>query len=441
MTASRRQFLRTIPAAGAMLPWMLPQKSVLAAESKSANDRPRVGCIGVGGMGKGDLRAAKQFGDIVAICDVDRKHAEDAAKDPKLGGGKADIFADYRKLLDRKDIDIVTISTPDHWHSRIALAAMRAGKDIYCQKPLTLTIDEGKILCRVLRESGRVFQVGTQQRSTTNLFLTAVAMVQGGRIGKVRRVTCVIGGGPQGKTFAKSQPPAELDWDMWLGQTPKVEYIKERCHGSFRWWFEYSGGKMTDWGAHHVDIAQWAIGAAQSGPISVEPQMVEFAQPLNKGMPTQDDTYNTAVKFTVRCLFANGVEMLIRDKATDLGIDNGILFEGEKGRFFVNRAKITGSPVEALKEEPIPQSALVELRHGKPLGGHMENFILCCRDRGTPASDVYSHHRAMTTCHLASIALRLGRKLTWDPAAEQVSGDAEANQWQRREQRKGFEVA
>ncbi|MFT3880970.1 MAG: Gfo/Idh/MocA family oxidoreductase [Gemmatales bacterium] len=436
-STSRRDFLSVCgAAAGAM---MIPTGRTMADDTKSPNARPRVGCIGNGGMGRGDASAAKRYGDIVAVCDVDRGHAESANKD--IAGGKAEIYEDYRKLLDRKDIDIVTVSTPDHWHTKITVDAMRSGKDVYCQKPLTLTIDEGKLLCQVTKQTGRVLQVGTQQRSEdNNMFLKAVAMVQGGRIGKVKRVTCAIGGGPKGGPFAKTKPPANFNWNVWLGQTPDVEFIKERGHGNFRWWYEYSGGKLTDWGAHHVDIAQWAIGMDQSGPVSI--QVVSATHPLkmDKGMPTADDQYNTAMTFNIRCQFANGVEINIRDNAPDLGFDNGILFEGENGKFFVSRSKLTGEPVDELKKNPIEQAVLVKLRKGKRLDSHMGNFIECCRDRSVPVSDVWSHHRALTTCHLSNIAIRLGRDLKWNPSTEQIVGDAEANAWLGRKQRSGFET-
>jgi predicted dehydrogenase len=282
-----------------------------------------------------------------------------------------------------------------------------------------------------------VLQVGTQQRSEFgNRFLTAVALVREGRIGKVKRVTCAIGGGPAGGPFARTTPPSTLNWDMWLGQSPMVEYIPERCHYTFRWWSEYSGGKLTDWGAHHVDIAQWAIGMEQSGPTSVEPVSVTHPVPFKDGRPTAADQYNTATEFLVRCQFPNEVELLIRHDG-----ENGITFEGEKGSFFVSRDKLTGEAVDALKESPLPETALVALRHGKPLGRHMANFFECARDRSQPVADVFTHHRAMTTCHLANIALRLNRKLAWDPKSEQIVGDREANAWQSREQRKGYGIA
>lgn len=437
---SRRKFLQTSAIAGGTLfPWISTATQTMADDSKSPNARPRVGCIGVGGMGRGDAHAAKRYGDIVAVCDVDSQHAERANKE--IAGGKAQLYEDYRKLLDRKDIDVVTVSTPDHWHTKITIDAMRAGKDVYCQKPLTLTIDEGKLLGKVTKETGRVLQVGTQQRSEdNNMFLKAVAMVQAGRIGKVKRVTCAIGGGPQSGAFPKVKPPANLNWDMWLGQAPNVEYIKERCHGNFRWWYEYSGGKMTDWGAHHVDIAQWAIGMDESGPGSIHIVEAEHPVKMVKGMPSLDDRYNTAMKFNLQCSFANGVDIVIRHDAQDLGFDNGILFEGDKGKFFVSRSKLTGEPVDALKTNPIDQSVLVKLRKGKRLDSHMGNFFECVRDRAVPVSDVWSHHRALSTCHLANIAIRLGRDIKWNPLTEQIVDDPDANTWLGRPQRAGYET-
>ena len=437
-TQTRRHFLKRsagIAAAGSFAPYWLTAPSARAQQTVSRSDRLVAGCIGNGGMGRGDARNVSRYADIVALCDVDRSHAESFKADEKLGCPKAEIYEDYRELLDRKEIDVVTISTTDHWHTRIAVDAMKAGKDVYCQKPLTLTIDEGKILCRVLKETGRVFQVGTQQRSSTKLFLTAVAMVHAGRIGKVRRVTCAIGGAKSGGPFQKTDPPPGLNWDLWLGQAPKVDYIKERCHGTFRWWYEYSGGKLTDWGAHHVDIAQWAIGMDHTGPRTVEPVSVTHPVPLTGGYPTVDDCFNTATEFMIRCMFPGDVELLIRHDT-----DNGILFEGEKGRFFVNRGKLTGTPAEELADEPIPEEDLVRLRKGKQADSHMGNFIQCVEDRSMPLSDVFSHHRALTTCHLANIAIRLGRTLRWDAQTEQIVGDDEANAWQKRRQRQGYEI-
>ena len=446
---TRRSFLKKSSGliAGAAAPYFFTADSQAAEMPRSKNDRLVIGCIGNGGMGHGDARAAAKFGDVVAVCDVDRAHAESAANHKEIGKGKARIYENYLRLLDRRDIDVVTISTPDHWHVRIAIAALLAGKDVYCQKPLTLTIDEGKRLCKVVKSTRRVVQVGTQQRSeNAEAFLKTVALCQSGRLGRIQRITCAIGSAPKGGPFKKTAPPAGLNWDLWLGQAPKVDYIAKRCHGTFRWWYEYSGGKLTDWGAHHVDIAQWALGMQDSGPSSVEPVAVQFPQELRRGMPTQDDSYSTATQFRIRCKFAGGAELVIVD-GHEGGLwpglrnsGNGILVEGEKGKLFVNRGTLVGPAVDDLKTNPLSDDLLTKLRKGKPTNTHMGNFVACVKDRSTPISDVFTHHRALSTCHLANIAMRLGRKLTWDPAAQQIVGDPEADGWQSRPQRKGFEV-
>jgi predicted dehydrogenase len=421
---TRRSFLAqtsAIAAAGVTVPYWMTS-SARAAESK--NDRPLVGCIGTGDRWMGGIAdPLKAHGDIVAVCDVDRKHAEAGRE---KAGGKADIYEDYRQLLDRKDIDVVSIVTPDHWHTKIAIDALKAGKDIYCEKPLTLTIDEGKLICKVLKETDRVFQVGTQQRTEMNgRFLQAIAMIRDGRIGKVKKVTCVIGGAPSGGPFEPMPVPKELNWDMWLGQAPLVDYTEKRCHYEFRWWYEYSGGKMTDWGAHHVDIASWGIGADHTGPISVEGTAVH---------PNIPNGYNTATEFLVTCKYANGVEVIIRHDG-----ENGVTFEGEDGTIFVSRGALKGDAVDRLKDKPLPEDAITKLYGGKPTT-HMANFFDCVKSRKQPISDVYSHHRAMTTCHLANIAIRLGRKIHWNPETEQIEGDSEAQAMQSRPQRKGYEI-
>jgi predicted dehydrogenase len=315
---------------------------------------------------------------------------------------------------------------------------MQAGKDVYCEKPLTLTIQEGKQICQVAKATKRVFQVGTQQRSENgDMFLKAAAICQDGRLGKIQRVTAIIGGAPAGGPFAVSTPPATLDWDFWQGQTQVTDFIKERCHGNFRWWYEYSGGKMTDWGAHHVDIAPWVLGASDTGPVSVE-GTASHPVPFKDGHPTETNKYNTATEFVVTCKFADGVELIVTDKTAEH--DNGVLIEGDKGRIFVNRGKLVGKPVEELAASPLSEALLNKLYKGKKTGNHMRNFIECVKDRGEPVSDVFSHHRALTTCHLANIAIRLGRRLKWDPETEQIVGDDAANAWLSRDQRKGFEI-
>jgi predicted dehydrogenase len=448
--STRRQFLQstsTLAAGVAITPYFFAQRKTLAQESKSANDRPLLGQIGCGGQGNGITRGATRFADLVAVCDVDREHAEQAKA--RQGRGKADIYEDFRKLLDRKDIEAVTIATPDHWHTKIAIEAMQAGKDVYCEKPLTLTVDEGKLICHVAKATNRVFQVGTQQRSD-GPFAKAVALCREGRLGKIQRIVVAIGGGDRGGPFKKQEPPPHLNWEKWLGQAPLVDYIPQRCHGTFRWWFEYSGGKMTDWGAHHVDIAHWVLGAEDTSPVSFEGKS-EFPVPFSNGYPTVDNAYNTATRFEINTKFADGVELIITDamgkhfetdipeKTLDRG--NGVLIYGEKSDLFVNRdrRRLAGKAVDEERENPLPDDAIAKVRKGAKRG-HMEDFFDCLKTRKQPVSDVFSHHRAITTCHLANIAIRLGRPLKWDPQAEQFTGDDEANDWLKREQRAGYEI-
>ena len=463
--SNRRDFLKTSTAtlAGATMPYWFTSTSNLALGRQLSNGRPVLGCIGTGDRWNGVGPNALEFSDCVAVCDVDRLHVEKGRdkvheiQAKKGNNAVPEMYEDYRKVLDRKDIDVVTIVTTDHWHSKIAIEAMQAGKDVYCEKPLTLTILEGKQIIKVLNETKRVFQVGTQQRSEMsanegkiqNQFLKAVAIARNGRLGQIKKVTCSIGGAPTSQALPKADVPANLNWDMWLGQAPMTDYVlgehgnnknypESRTHYEFRWWYEYSGGKMTDWGAHHVDIGMWALGMDHSGPISVE-GTATHPVPLKDGMPTESNRYNVATDFNVTAKFADGAELYIRSEG-----DNGVLIEGTEGRIFVSRGKLAGAPVEDLANNPLPESLLKELYKGKdPKGGknaHMANFFDCVKDRGLPVSDVYSHHRAMTTCHLANIAIRLGRKIEWDPKTEQIINDTQAAHWIGREQRKGYEI-
>jgi len=464
---TRRNFLKAAAGATAAVsvPYIFTGENAVAQDVKDAkSDRPRLGCIGTGDRWRAVGPNAMKFSDCVAVCDVDQTHAEQGqARVLKDQGREVEAYEDYQKILDRKDIDVVTIVTPDHWHSKIAIEALQAGKDVYCEKPLTLTIEEGKQIAQVMKETGRVFQVGTQQRSemeqkfedgeTAPKFLKAVAMIRDARIGDVKKVTCVIGGAPTSGQIPIATAPNHLNWNKWLGQAPLVAYRfkeggrwgKSRCHYEFRWWYEYSGGKLTDWGAHHVDIASWGIdqnGDGQ-GPISIEPLLSKHPVPFEKGYPTDDSQYNCATNFTVKCIFKNGVEMLIRENAPELKYNNGIIFEGTKGEIRVSRGKLEGKAVDELTDNPLPEDALTKLYKGhKPGGGnaHMRNFFECIKTREQPISDVFTHHRAMTTCHLANIAIRLDRKLQWDPKTEQIVGDDEAKAFQSREQRKGFEI-
>ncbi len=437
---SRRDFLKrsaAVAAAGGALPYFAWNQAAFA--NNSPNDRPKIGCIGLGGMGTGDAHDHAHFGDIVAVCDVDSSHAERAKNDGGIGKGKADAYGDYRNVLDRKDIDVVSVVTPDHWHVKIAIEALEAGKHVFCQKPLTLTLEENQLIRNACKKFDKqIFIVGTQQRSDAGLFLRAVNMVQKGLLGDIKTITVGINGGDVGGPFAKTQPPKELDWNQWLGQTPKVDFIPQRCHYQFRWWYEYSGGKFTDWGAHHIDIAQWAIGCDKQGmgPVEIDGSDAKHPVPFKDGYPTVDNCYNTAHDFAVKVKYPGGIVMTVDSRS-----ENGILFEGSKGHMFVNRGKITGKPIkEKWDKDKYGKDDLVRLYKGKPFEGHKNNFYRCIREGGLPVSDVFSHVIAINTCHLSAIAARLSRTIKWDPQAEKIVGDEEAAAFFARKPREGFEI-
>ena len=443
--------------AGATMPaWSLSGRTLAQEAANSPNERLRIGCIGVGDRWKQDpYQRMKHFGDIVTICDVDQDHLETAKgmveNDQREMNRPVGVetHEDYRRVLDRNDLDVVIIVTPDHWHSKIAIEAMQAGNDVYCEKPLTLTIHEGKQIIKVLNETKSVFQVGTQQRSEfEQRFLKAIALIRQGRIGEIKKVTCDIGGSTDSGEIPVVPVPSGLNWDMWLGQAPMVDFrFKDngsrwglsRCHYEFRWWYEYSGGKMTDWGAHHVDIALWALDqmGPDQGPSRVEPVSSQHPVPFENGNPTMDDRYNAATEFDVKLTFPNDVEMRIVSNSRD---GNGILFEGTEGRFHVSRGRMRGAPVEDLKDNPLPEDALEQVYGGPIPSSHQENFVNCIKTREKPISDVWSHHKAMCCCHLANIAIRLNETLDWDPKKEEITNSVRGRQMQTREQRKGYEI-
>ncbi len=423
---------------------------------QSANDRPRVGAVGTGSRWClkatgidgpwGSAPDFRKYGDYIAVCDADSHRREVAAAlVQEWTGHPPSSHVDYRAILDNKDIDIVHISTPDHWHAKIAIEAMLAGKDVYCEKPMTLTIAEGRQVCDVCKSTGRIVQIGTQQRSEEQ-FVRAIALIQSGRLGKLTKATCSVGGAPTSPAIPTAAVPKTLDWNLWQGPVPEKEfrYVAgdngetkswSRCHYEFRWWYEYSGGKLTDWGAHHVDIATWGLGKTDTGPVTIDPIMVKHPVEFKDGYPVDPARYNTATEFRILATFADGVEIEIRHDG-----DNGILFEGTEGRIFVNRGKLTGTPVEDLKTNPLPDGAMEATYKNRPLVDHFGNFFEAARDKKEPISDVFSHHRALSTCHLAGISARLGRKLTWDPQQEIIVNDKQAQGLVAREHRKGFEI-
>ena len=295
---------------------------------------------------------------------------------------------------------------------------------------MTLTIDEGKILRKVVADTGRIVQVGTQQRADGR-FQTAVELVRNGRIGKLRHVEVTLPlwttkGGP----FPAQPVPENLDWDMYQGQAPEHDYCSNRTHFNFRWWFEYAGGIITDWGQHFMDIAHWGMDLEGSGPLSVECRSANFP---NEGKP---DCYNNPDSFVIEMTFPGGIELLYNVAINKETKRNGIKFTGDAGRIHVNRGGLYGKAFEELKENPFPDDAW----RAYPNRDHMGNFFECVKSRKAPAAPVDIGHRVITSCHLGNIAIRLKRKINWDPKTEQVVGDDEANGWQRREQRAPYLV-
>jgi myo-inositol 2-dehydrogenase/D-chiro-inositol 1-dehydrogenase len=429
---TRRRFVQT--SAGAMALAANPFYSLRPARGdESKNNRPLVGAIGMGGHGTGIARRASNYGDVVAVCDVQRQHAERAKNEHFKD---AEIYSDYRKLLDRNDIEVVTIGTPDHWHTPIALAALAAGKHVYCEKPLTLTIDEGKQLVEAVKKSGKVMQVGTQQRGDQfELFGRAVATARSGRLGKLQRITVNLPlSTEEGGPFQAQPVPEGLDWDMWQGQAKVAEYCPERCHYRFRWWYEYSGGIATDWGAHHMDVAHWVMGIENSGPTTIDGSKTK--------LPTIPGGFNTPKFVSVDYEYPGGIQVLMRAQPPG---DEGVLIEGDKGRIYVNRGRITGKPIEeqdadpALKDKIMAEVEKLYKGNTSKMGDHMGNFFEAWMHGKWPISDVESQHRSVSACHLGNISIRLGRKLTWDPVKEQFVGDSEADAMLKRAQREPYQ--
>ena len=419
-TVSRREFLRTARTAAAVAGLGFAAPSIFLNRTKAASgDNPsefiRVGFIGVGGQGNSNLGALMK--NAVAVCDVDQKHlAATRARVEKANGRPCAAFGDYRKLLEDKSIDAVLIATPDHWHTLPAIEACEAGKDVYCEKPLTLTIAEGQTLVKAVRRYKRVLQTGSQQRSEAK-FLKACEYVRSGRLGKIKTVKVGLPGPNWVKkgnkpSVADSTPPPELDYDFWLGPAPLRPYNVNRVHYFFRFFWDYSGGQMTNWGAHHLDIAQWGLGMDDSGPVEI----------TGSGVYNPEKLYETPDKCDVTYKYANGV---VLECSSGTGkYKGGTLFEGEQGRIFVSRGTVESTP-EAILEEPLDDKA-VRLYVSTD---HHQNWLDCIKSRKDPICSVDIGHRSATVCHLGNIAVRTGKKIIWDPQKQEIVGDADLARW------------
>lgn len=416
---TRRDFLRSSSATvgGLTLPWLMLRS---ASGQESANDRFHLAAIGVGGRGSEISRQAASLANMVAVADVDLSAAESFAADQQ---STCEVYQDYRRILDRKDVDAIVCGTPDHWHTRIAIDAMRAGKDVYCEKPLTLTMQESQQVTRVADETRRIFQVGTQQRTEFDqVFLKAVALARSGHLGTPLVATSSVGSGTVGGVFPTAPVPAKLDFNFWLGQAPLVDFSPERIGWNFRWWLEYSGGQVTDWGVHHTDIAMWALGGEATGAIEVSgrgnyvglPHTVNVLDFLN-GRARIPNQYNVAETFHANLALPNGNRIELTSGTNEL------LIEGPKGRIRVNRNGLTGKPVEDIAADPQAtewlQQEVHKLYRQMPITSHMGNFIHCLKTRERPISDIWSHCHSLNACHMANIAMLTKETLKFDHAS------------------------
>jgi predicted dehydrogenase len=422
----RRRFLKQAAAAAAA-PMIVPARVLFGRPSP--NDIVALGCIGVGRQGRGDMQEAIYRGleagaRVTAVCDIDRHRLEDgqwlaeriyAAELGRTEHRGVDAYPDYRDLLARDDIDAVLIVTPDHWHALHGIAAAEAKKDIYLEKPLTYTIAEGRKLVGAVRKNDRVFQTGSQQRSQI-YFLMACEAVRNGRIGKLQTMR-VTNPTDQGTGNPKPMPvPKYLDYDAWLGPAPEAPFTEDRVHPQTSYerpgWLQieaYCRGMITGWGSHMNDVAQWGHGSDESGPVEIEAG-AEFP---DRGLFDVHTTYHSEARY------ADGVRLV-----QDSGDPAGVRFEGDRGWVFCSRSEVKASDPEILRFKP--GEGRVKLY---PSGNHMKNFLECVRSRKATAAPVEVGHRSNTLCVLTHIAMKLGRKLRWDPQAERFVGDEEANRW------------
>lgn len=412
MNLSRRSFLRTAAASVSVggTTYFLPDfPFARAADGPKPSEQIRIAKIGIGNQGKGNLGVHAK--NCVAVCEVDSARLAAAVEQVKKASGKEPFAAkDYRQILDRKDVDAVVITVPDHWHALMSVDACNAGKDVYCEKPLTLTIAEGRAIVNAARKNNRIVQTGSQQRSDER-FRRACEYVRSGRLGKIKEVRVGIPA-PNWTSRAKmpvpdGMPPAELDYDRWLGPAPMRPFNVNRVHYLFRFYWDYSGGQLTNFGAHHLDITQWALGMDESGPVEIE------------GTATfhKDKWYETPDVCSITYLYANGTKVVCGMKER-----GGCTFIGEKGTIFVDRGKIEATPKE-LFDEKLKDSD-VHLYVSK---NHHQNWLECVRSRKLPICDAEIGHRSATVCHLGNIAIRTGRKIKWDPTKEEIVGDKEAS--------------
>ena len=428
--SSRRRFLARSTAA-LSVPLFVPAEILGRVPGRPApSERIAMACIGVGGRGGSNLRTFKGKKEVrvVAACDVDSGHLASALRAADLDAKSG--YRDFREVLVRKDVDAVMIGTPDHWHALIAIAAVEAGKDVYCEKPLAASIAESQALVRTVEKHDRILQCGTQRRSMAGCRF-ACELVRNGRIGKILRVEVAvpgrfaIRGGFTGREAAQ-EVPARLDYQRWLGPCEDAPYTAARCHFNFRWVMDYAPGYITDWGAHYLDIAQWGLGADESGPVEIDAQDVRLR---DKGI------YDAPESFRIVYTYADGAQAVLIS-TTDRS-RWGMRFVGEKGSVRVESQQVVTDPAN-IGTTTIGED---EIHLHDPGNDHHGNFLDCVRSRQQPAARVQIAHRSASTCHLGAISSVLGRKLRWSPKTERFIDDDEANRRLARPMREPWTLA
>jgi len=410
---TRRRFLKaagTSAGAAVAFPTVVPAR-VLGAEAPS--NKIVMGAIGVGGMGRGDLGAF--LGDsrvhVVGVCDVDTKQQERAKGmvDGRYKNKDCKTYLDFRELIARGDLDAVMTAMPDHWHALPAIAAAKAGCDIHGQKPFARSIREGRAMCDAVRRYGRIWQTGSQQRSDGR-FRFACELVINGRIGKVHRAEVGLPTGGGGGSTAPKPVPDGLDWDFWLGPAPWRPYQGFGPHWNWRWIMDYSGGQLTDWCGHHVDIAHWGLGLDRTGPVEIEPIKVTY--------PTEG-LYDVPTEYHFLCKYAGGVEISVASNRIN---PQGAKWIGEKGWVYVKRGRIDAEPKSLLREKI--GSSEIRLYNS---GGHKRNFVDCILSRRETICPAEIGHRSISIALLGEIAMLTGRKIKWDPEREEILDDPGAS--------------
>lgn len=405
---SRRTLLKSSAGIGAAagFPSIVPS-AVLGASAPS--NRITIGGIGVGSMGMGNLRGLmnSEGTQILAVCDVDAKHRNQAKKsvDHKNGNTDCATYNDYRELLARDDIDAVFHALPDHWHGMICVAAANAGKDIYGQKPLARTIKEGRAIVDAVERNGVIWQTGSQQRSDGR-FRFASELVRNGRLGKIKHVEVGLPGGNAGGNPQPAPVPEGFDYDMWLGPAPMQPHRNLRSgsmHWNWRWMRDFSGGQITDWSGHHIDISHWALGLDRTGPTQI----------AGTGTFSNEKVFNVINNYEFHLNYATGDHLIVSNK-----FPNGCKFVGEDGWVFVNRGQITASNPAILKD-PIPANGI----HLYKSRDHHRNFLDCVRSRQECICPAEVGHRSISAGLLGEIAIYTGRTLKWDPEKEEIIGD------------------